>query len=150
MLVNDCWGLGEKDVSLLAGTTETERSLGPRVLDTSSGCAVWHSAYSTEQVIRFGAQRRDLGWRMALDVTEEPMVLLRESVGRVKVRRPPAFTASLKVGARCSVEQESLDWAQRELRACGEQEPQAAGDEPGQEGCRVSGRWGHCWSGIWL
>lgn len=61
---------------------------------------MWHSAYSTEQVIRFGAQRRDLGWRMALDVTEELMPLLRESVGRVKVRRPPAFTASPWAGAR--------------------------------------------------
>lgn len=73
---------------------------------------MWHSGYPTEQVIRFGAQRRDLGWRMALDVTEEPMALLRESVGRVKVRRPPAFTASPRVGARCGVGQERLDWAQ--------------------------------------
>lgn len=53
----------------LVGATEKGDEIGPEGvitrgdMDTVSGCAVWSSNFYIEQVIRFGAQRRKLGWK---------------------------------------------------------------------------------------
>lgn len=54
---------------LLSDATEIGDEVGPKgvitrgVIHTVSRCAVWHSNCYIDQVISFGAQRRDLGLR---------------------------------------------------------------------------------------
>lgn len=112
------------------------------VLDTLSGCALGHSGYSVQQVIRLGLSGEiwageNLGCGGGADAIVEGE---RGSCGGKR--------ASLRVGMRCGGGQGEPGLGERRLEGLWSgHDPQ-----PWWEGCRVSVRWGirHCQNGIWL